>query len=783
MRGFLPVFLVLMCVAISADAQVTITGTVMDGRSGETLPSATVQIEGTSRGAVTNFDGQFQIEVDDLPAVLIVRFIGYNSAIVTLDEGSLEQHYQVRLNPGEVVADEIVVTGDNPAEQIMRRVIEANAHRRAALMSWQADAYSRQTISRDTGIVAIAEGATRAYWLRNRGIHEVVVGARGTANLDFFNAELVAAAASVLNVHDDVLDIFGHDIPGPSAPNSLGYYRFALDTVRTLDNHLVYDISLLPRNALQPGFEGRISVLGEEWVIISAELSPNESVRIPAIPETRFEISQQFISIRHEEVNHWFPADYRFEAMLSVQIPGLRFPDIYIRNVVRLTDYEVNVEMPIEFYREDRRTTVDSAAVAKDSLMTPAIPLEEREASAYATIDSTHTLIEAFEPTGYLARYVRMEAGRERSTSRGGFQYSVRPQVWFNRAEAFHLGVEAEVSPFPWASLSGHAAYATGLKEVGYGGEFTLEAIHIEQAAPSISVRYFSGIRPAGTGLLYPQLITGVASLAGFEDYYDYYRSEYVDVTLGVSSDLVDVDVNWFSDEYSEAEIVTDFSILPRFQEEKTQLFEGGTSNRGASLRLTFGRDPRSFFSRLMPDIGLTLLYEMGNFGMFRGQHKYYLYEGMGYVSTPTFLARRLQPMRARVFLAAGTMTGRLPIPRMFSLEGSSLFIAPTGVMRSLYGQREYARRYLQLNWEHDFRSVPFELLGLNSLADRTVTMHVFGGHAWYDTFMEADPRKIHEIGFGIGGGFVIPLRLDFTARLDAPGYYVTLTAPRLFDW
>lgn len=772
---------VLLIVATSADAQITVSGTVTDGQTGETLPAATIQVEGTSRGAVTNIDGQFRIEVDNLPAVLIVRYIGYDSGLVTLEEESLQEHYRIQLAPGSLVTNEIVVTGENPAENIMRRVIEANRHRRQALGSWQADAYSRQTISRDTGIVAIAEGATRAYWVRDRGIREVVVGARGTANLDFFDADLVSAAASVMNIHEDVLSIVGHDIPGPSAPNALRFYRFALDTIRTLDRHLVYDISLRPRNALQPGFEGRISVMGDDWVIISAELRPNASVRIPAIPEARFEISQQFISIRQDEITHWLPADYRFEAMLSVRVPGLRFPDAYLRNVVRLTDYEVNVPMPIDLFREDRRTTVDSAAVAQDSLLTPAIPLETREAVAYATIDSTHSLAEAFKPSGALARFIRIEVGRERAASRAGFQYSLSPRLWFNRAEAFHIGLAVEVSPSPWISLSGHACYAMGLKEIGYGGALTLEDPREREVSPTLMVGYFSGIRQVGGDLLYPQLITGLASLAGFEDYYDYYRSERWNVTLGVRSEWVDVDVEWFTDTYSAAEIVTDFSVLPRFQEEKTQLFEGGTVNRGASLTATLGRNPRTLGNRLMPAAGVTGLFEMADFGIFRGQHKYYLFEGIGYVSTPTLLTRRLQPMRASFFLAAGTMNGRTPIPRMFSLEGSSLLIAPTGVMRSFYGQREYVRRYLQLNWEHDFRSVPFELLGLTTLADQTVTVHIFGGHVLYEPFFDQESLSAHEVGIGISGGFAIPIRLDFTARLDAPGYYITVALPRLF--
>ncbi|MDZ7694353.1 MAG: carboxypeptidase-like regulatory domain-containing protein [Balneolaceae bacterium] len=46
---------------LSGFAQSTITGTVTDEASGETLPGVNVIIQGTSKGAATNADGQYQI--------------------------------------------------------------------------------------------------------------------------------------------------------------------------------------------------------------------------------------------------------------------------------------------------------------------------------------------------------------------------------------------------------------------------------------------------------------------------------------------------------------------------------------------------------------------------------------------------------------------------------------------------------------------------------------------------------------------------------------------------
>ena len=54
----------------------------------------------------------------------------------------------------------------------MRRVIERKKVWRAALESFEAVAYSRYTVSNDTGIVFILESVSDAYWDRERGMRE-----------------------------------------------------------------------------------------------------------------------------------------------------------------------------------------------------------------------------------------------------------------------------------------------------------------------------------------------------------------------------------------------------------------------------------------------------------------------------------------------------------------------------------------------------------------------------------------------------------------------------------
>ena len=57
----------------------TVTGTVTDGQSGETLPGVNILVKGTSTGTSTDADGNFELTVESLQDTLVVSYIGYKT--------------------------------------------------------------------------------------------------------------------------------------------------------------------------------------------------------------------------------------------------------------------------------------------------------------------------------------------------------------------------------------------------------------------------------------------------------------------------------------------------------------------------------------------------------------------------------------------------------------------------------------------------------------------------------------------------------------------------------
>ena len=88
-------------------AQKVVTGTVSDNH-GETLPGVAVVVSGTMIGAITNFDGVYQISVPSDNSVLDFSFVGYKKQSVTVGDRTV---INVVLTEEATALDEVVVVG------------------------------------------------------------------------------------------------------------------------------------------------------------------------------------------------------------------------------------------------------------------------------------------------------------------------------------------------------------------------------------------------------------------------------------------------------------------------------------------------------------------------------------------------------------------------------------------------------------------------------------------------------------------------------------------------
>ena len=106
MRKVLILMTMCLALAVSAMAQVTVTGKVT-GEDGLGIPGASVLEKGTTNGTVTNLDGDYTIRVANSEATLVFSFMGYTTQEVALQGRSSAN---VTLQVSTLAVDEVVVT-------------------------------------------------------------------------------------------------------------------------------------------------------------------------------------------------------------------------------------------------------------------------------------------------------------------------------------------------------------------------------------------------------------------------------------------------------------------------------------------------------------------------------------------------------------------------------------------------------------------------------------------------------------------------------------------------
>ncbi|MEX0770252.1 MAG: carboxypeptidase-like regulatory domain-containing protein [Balneolaceae bacterium] len=174
---------------------------------------------------MTNSEGYFSISVEELPAVLTVRYIGYESARIEVT-GPSDLSIHVELTPSVTEMDEIVVTDRDTGLTIMERVIERKKLWRQGLKTYRAEAYTRQALRNDTSIVSIMESSSIAYWDHEKGHREVLLSSRQTSNIS--KDENFAGVTYLPNFYDDDIEIAGYNMVGITHPDpSPGLRRLA----------------------------------------------------------------------------------------------------------------------------------------------------------------------------------------------------------------------------------------------------------------------------------------------------------------------------------------------------------------------------------------------------------------------------------------------------------------------------------------------------------------------------------------------------------------------------
>ncbi len=764
-----------------AQENAVLTGAVSDVQSGNFLPAAIVRVVNTSRGTVANNDGLYRLILPRGRYTVIYSYIGYIADTASLDLTS-DVIRNAELTPSAIRLPEVVVSSEDPAIEIIRRAIGNKKKWIDKLSSFEMEAFTRQVLMRDTSIASITESFTRGYWHKGDTLREIIVQKRQTENVE--SAFNFASVGRILNFNDDEIEFLGYTFVGPTATDALDYYDYKL--LRTLASHgrEIYEIRMIPRTATVPLFHGVINISGDGYALMGVDVEPNEAFLIPFIKDKSLRYRQQFGLY---EDSYWMPADIRVDASVKINFMGFSIPKIGFSQTSVISNYSINTPIPDSIFGKPALSEDSLAVAAFDSALwrsNNVLPMTVQEAKAYETLDSTQTLDVQFRPKGI---GIGIGAGVGDAVSS-----SVRfLDFHFNRAEGVHLGVDLLLDRIhDQIVFRGGAAYGFSDKRAKYTLGATVFLAPDRKLGIGMDVYRRLDYRPdAG---YYGPVFNSFTSLLTRNDYRDYYESEGGRVFVsGHPTKSARFTLSYVSEKQTSVRQNTDYSLLARartyrpnpavvnFQRLESVIAEARFGKEEVPLGIII---PNSF----------EFLCEAG----FTDREKDFvrMFTALT-LSVPTLGRDFLFPASLRFKISGGVSIGDLPSQRYFDLESASSNVAPFGVFKAMNVKEFSGTRFVALNVEHNFRSLPFLALGIPFLYENNIEFLIHGGIARSTTYEAAVLSKLvfipfptnstsqwyYEAGFGLSRIFEL-LRADFSWRLSAPhNFRFTVGVANLF--
>ena len=755
--------------AIAFPATASLTGTVRDAVTDEPLAAANIRVIGTSRGTITNAAGEYSISLAIGEYKILFTMLGYAHDTIALRLDGDMRHDE-RMRPSDIVLPEILVTSEDPAIGIIRKAIANKQRWIDRLRSYEMQAFTRQTIYRDTAVAAINESFTKGYWQKGDTLREIVTQRRQTANVPpAFN---FASVGRILNFAEERISFVGYTFVGPTALDALDYYDYKLLRTRSAGGNDVYEIRMIPRTLTVPLFEGTVNIAGGSYALVGVDVQPNAAFQIPFTKNVYLRYRQEFGLY---ESSYWMPADIRIKAAFTVSVLGFSIPRIMLTQTSVISDYSINTAIPDSIFRKPR-LSVDSSATRLDSSYWAAntvLPLDSLEQLAYRTLDSTQSLDVQFRPGGAGVTF-GLGTGSVGTALWTIFSYA---DVSFNRVEGFHAGASARFDSVT-ENLSLTAGLAYGFSD--RHGKYNMGATYYPGPHRSfgIGVEVYRTVDHAPDRGYFDAFANSLSSLFDKQDYRDYFGTEGGRGFLVFRpSGNFHSRLTYTLEDEGPLSQRTNFSLF--YPSRSYRVNPPATTGRLSALRFDFrlGSDPvpLDFILQNGLDVGI----EHSSPGFTGGDFDFTRVEGVLSLSVPTFGQSYLLKPGFRIRASAGEAAGSLPPQRLFSIESALDAFAPFGVMRGARPREFTGTGYAALNVEHNFRNIPFLALGIPFLYQSNLELIVFGGvaRAWTRNAPAALAREgtYSETGFSLSRIFDL-FRADFTWRLSAPrGFYFTV--------
>ena len=270
-----------------------VSGIVRDAE-GNTLPYASISIQGTLHGATANSEGKYFLHISKPGKyTLICQYVGYKRDVsnITIEKDDLTVDF--KLTVIDFKLEEVVVrSGDNPANDIIKKTIEKRPYYAKQLDKFSCEVYTKGIFrlrgypnkllgkkldfgDGDTSkqkIIFLSETIS-SYSVDKPANSKIVVhSSKVSGNGNGFGL----AAPQFYSIYNNNVAIGTNLNPrgfiSPIADNARNYYRYKYEGAFFEDGRQISKIKVIPKRKYEPLFSGYINIVEDEWRIHSIKL-------------------------------------------------------------------------------------------------------------------------------------------------------------------------------------------------------------------------------------------------------------------------------------------------------------------------------------------------------------------------------------------------------------------------------------------------------------------------------------------------------------------------------
>ena len=708
-----------------------VRGTISDSSTRKPLPYASILLSGTTRGAISNSDGEFTFKLRPGRHSFIIKYVGYRTDTVNINV-PLNEKIVINLVKQPVLLPEVLVTSEDPAYRIIREAIKRKRINRKGLENYEYGSYIKNVIRSEGDIALVQEMIIKGYRLKDKKTREFILETHRTVNqkkIPNFNMAEDLTDKHLPDFSADTLTLLMNTVYLPIADNAFGYYDYKLLKTIQTDNAPVYEIRVIPRSSIQPLLEGIIYIEGEDYSIVKVDLKASEGVRFPYVHNLNIEFKQSL----NKYAGYRLPVYFEMNASMSFNFGGLiGLAPFSLHEVNSITDYKINQPVPDSvkkavksgfggFVADTSRFKIPPKEISSEEMkkLRP-VPLTGSEIKAFATIDTTMTLEKSIKITGALAGLVPKNPNENKNSGTDTFGQITGilfnyVYVNNNRVENFSFGARYNSDIFGSKFYTdSYAAYSTGIKN-GLGS-FSLGYKFHKFFLKTAELQAFKTVRGWQSFSPYSQIINSASVLLGYEDYYNYYMSTgfRIGITKKFRTDI-SAGLDFISDKESSLKERKFLSIINRRRTLRVNPFINEGFDRKIRLSLQFGNSPLS--PQIIPSDGLTAGIDISR-PFLQSDFDYYKLYFAGQLRMNTMYPELFLSPYLKINLEAEYIDGTYGIQRTISPVSAMGFYSPSVAFKGLRPYQFVGDKMIAFHIEHNWRTIIFQSLGLNFLTN-----------------------------------------------------------------